>query len=104
MGDADVDRWIRQYGPDMVVAGHIHQSPFVQEGSWADRIGDTWMFNAGRQYGAPPAYIVLDTSVGEAVWISAMGVQVVRLDAPLQRPIPAAHALPDWVEAGTPPA
>ena len=103
MGDADVDRWIRQYDPDMVVSGHIHQSPFVHDGSWADRIGDTWVFNAGRQYGAPPAYIVLDTSVGEAVWISAMGVQVVRLDAPLQRPIPAAHALPDWVEAGAPP-
>jgi Icc-related predicted phosphoesterase len=99
LGDTDVDRWIHQYRPDMVVAGHIHQSPFVHDGSWADRIGETWVFNAGRQFGAPPACIVLDTSIGEAVWISAMGVQVVRLDAPLQRPIIAAKALPEWVES-----
>jgi hypothetical protein len=50
----------------------------------------------------PPAYIVLETTVGEAVWISAMGVQTVRLDAPLQRPILPAKALPEWFDAGAP--
>ena len=99
LGDADVEQWIKQHGPDIVVAGHVHQSPFVNNGSWADRIGTTWIFNAGHQYGAPPAYIVLDTDVGEAVWISAMGVQAVRLDAPLQRPIPPAAGLPQWLDA-----
>ncbi|MHB2167884.1 metallophosphoesterase family protein [Alsobacter sp. R-9] len=100
MGDGDVEQWIAQYEPDIVVAGHIHQSPFVREGSWADRIGKTWVFNAGHQFGAPPAQVALDTTAGEAVWVSAMGVQRVRLDAPLERPIPPATALPDWFPAG----
>jgi Icc-related predicted phosphoesterase len=100
MGDADIAQWIGQYNPDIVVSGHIHQAPFVKKGSWADRIGATWVFNAGHQFGAPPAYIVLDTTAGEAVWISAMGMQTVRLDAPLQLPIKASAALPDWFEAG----
>jgi hypothetical protein len=99
--DAPLLEWITQHKPDMVFSGHVHQSPFVNNGSWADRIGATWIFNAGHQYGAPPAYIVLDTTVGEAVWISAMGVQTVRLDAPLLRPIPPAGALPEWFGART---
>jgi hypothetical protein len=45
----------------------------------------------------PPAHIALETQAGEAVWISAMGVQVVRLDALLQRPIPNVDALPKWL-------
>jgi Icc-related predicted phosphoesterase len=98
MGDADVEAWIAQYGPDIVVSGHIHQSPFVRDGSWADRIGNTWIFNAGHQFGAPPAHVVLDTDAGEAVWISAMGVQTVLLDAPLVRPIPPAMAMPAWFD------
>jgi Icc-related predicted phosphoesterase len=102
-GDADLVSWIEQYGPDIVICGHIHQAPFVAEGSWADRLGETWVFNAGRQYGAPPAYIVIDTKIGEALWISAMGAQSARLDAPLQRPIARLHALPDWFEPPPPP-
>jgi hypothetical protein len=39
MGDADLAQWISLHCPDIVVAGHIHQSPFVKDGSWADRIG-----------------------------------------------------------------
>lgn len=97
-GDADLADWIGQYRPDVVISGHIHQAPFVADGSWADRLGSTWIFNSGRQYGAPPAYIVIDTTLGEALWISAMGAQSLRLDAPLERPIPPLHALPDWFE------
>ncbi|MFZ0116945.1 MAG: hypothetical protein WAL15_21515, partial [Xanthobacteraceae bacterium] len=62
----------------------------------ADQIEATWIFNAGHQFGAPPAHIVLETSSDEAVWISAMGVQAVQLRAPLQRPIPQIEALPNW--------
>lgn len=97
-GDADLVDRIAQYQPDLVISGHIHQAPFVAEGSWADRHGATWVLNAGRQYGAPPAYIVIDTTIGEALWISAMGAQSVRLDAPLLRPITPLHALPDWFD------
>ena len=99
LGDTDLLQWIAQYNPHVVVSGHIHQSPFVKDGSWADLIGETWVFNAGHQFGAPPAYIVLDTGVREAVWVSAMGAQLVRLDAPLRRPIPALRALPEWFDA-----
>lgn len=102
MGDTDVETWIAHYAPDIVVSGHIHQSPFVRDGSWADRLGSTWVFNAGHQYGAPPAYVALDTAAEEAVWVSAMGVQRVKLDAPLERPIPPATALPDWFEPAGP--
>jgi Icc-related predicted phosphoesterase len=95
-GDADLVDWIGRYRPDFVICGHIHQAPFVAEGSWVDRLGDTWVLNAGRQYGAPPAYIVIDTELQEALWLSAMGGQSVRLDQPLVRPIARLSALPDW--------
>jgi Icc-related predicted phosphoesterase len=98
LGDDDLVAWIAQYAPDMVICGHIHQAPFAADGSWADRLGGTWVFNSGRQYGVPPAYVVIDTTIGEALWVSAMGAQIVRLDAPLSRPIPPLHALPDWFE------
>lgn len=100
MGDVDLEEWIGQHKPDIVVAGHIHQAPFVKDGSWADRIGATWVFNAGHQFGAPPAFIVLDTTAGEAVWISAMGVETVRLDAPLRRPIGLLKTPPEWFSSG----
>lgn len=96
-GDVALAEWIAAYSPDIVFSGHVHQSPFARDGSWVDRIGGTWVFNAGHQFGAPPAHIVLDTGRGEAVWISAAGVQSVRLDAPLERPLPRLPAIPEWV-------
>jgi len=96
LGDVELEQWIIRFRPDIVFTGHIHQSPFVQNGSWADQIEATWIFNAGHQFGAPPAHIVLETSSDEAVWISAMGVQAVQLRAPLRRPIPQIEALPNW--------
>ena len=50
----------RQYRPDIVLTGHIHQSPFRNGGSWVDRIGDTWVFNAGRQIGPSPTHVIVD--------------------------------------------
>jgi Icc-related predicted phosphoesterase len=97
MGDETLVDWIEAYRPDMVLTGHIHQAPFVREGSWADRVGDTWVFNAGHQYGAPPAHVVFDTQEDAALWVSAMGAQSVRLGAPLVRPIPPLTALPGWL-------
>ncbi|MCI0599252.1 MAG: metallophosphoesterase [Beijerinckiaceae bacterium] len=97
MGDSELRQWIEKYNPDAVVSGHVHQSPFVKDGSWADLIGKTWVFNAGHQFGAPPAYIVLETTLNEAVWVSAKGVQTVRLDAPLTLPISPAKSLPAWL-------
>jgi len=96
-GDADLSGWIEQYKPDMVFAGHIHEAPFKSGGSWVDRIGETWVFNCGRQIGPTPAYIAIDTDAREAVWLSLAGAQAVSLDAALTRPLEPLAALPDWL-------
>jgi Icc-related predicted phosphoesterase len=98
-GDVELRDWIEQYRPDIVLSGHVHQSPFVANGSWVDRIGPTWVFNAGQQFGAPPSHIVVDTDADAAMWFSSAGNQVVRLSAPLDRPVAKLPALPDWLTA-----
>jgi Icc-related predicted phosphoesterase len=98
-GDLELLEWIDQYRPDIVLSGHVHQSPFVKDGSWVDRIGPTWVFNAGQQFGALPTHIVIDTGAGEALWFSGAGNQFVRLDQPLERPVKRLEALPDWLRA-----
>jgi len=80
-GDADLAQWIERFGPDMVFAGHVHEPPFKRDGAWADRIGATWVFNAGRQIGPVPAHIVLDLVAGTASWHSLLGHESLRLDA-----------------------
>jgi len=98
-GDVELREWIEQYRPDLVLSGHVHQSPFVKDGSWVDRIGPTWVFNAGQQFGAPPAHIIIDTEADEALWFSSAGNQFVRLGVPLERPVPKLTAIPDWLKA-----
>ncbi len=79
-GDSDLVRWIEQYRPDFVLTGHIHQAPFRSGGSWIDRIGTTWIFNAGRQIGPCPTFVTMDTATMQAMWFSLAGNEVVRLD------------------------
>ena len=88
-GDVELREWIEQYRPDMVLSGHVHQSPFVKEGSWVDRIGPTWVFNAGQQFGAPPAHIVIDTEDrgGAMVLLRGQSVSCASTE-PLERPVP----------------
>ncbi len=81
-GDADLLAWIERHQPDVVLTGHVHQSPFKPAGGWADRIGPTWVFNAGRQTGPVPARVELDLAAAEATWVSLAGTEVQRLDAP----------------------
>ena len=84
-GDAELLGWIRQYTPDYVLSGHIHQSPFRSGGSWINRIGSTWVFNAGRQIGPCPTHVILDLDEPAAEWYSLAGNERVRLDEPLKR-------------------
>ena len=98
-GDRELSAWIERYRPDIVLSGHVHQSPFVAEGSWVDRIGETWVFNTGQQFGAPPSHIVIDTDAGEALWFSSAGNQFVKLGQPLARPVPRLEAIPAWLRA-----
>lgn len=97
IGDTRLAEWIRQYQPDMVLCGHIHQSPFKADGSWVDRIGKTWVFNSGRYSGPSPAHIVFDTDAAMAVWISLAGAECVNLDEPLVRPVRELTELPAWL-------
>jgi len=96
-GDDQLLAWIEQYQPDIVLSGHIHQSPFKKDGSWVDRMGNTWVFNAGRQSGPQPCHIVINTAVEAALWISLRGAETVHLDQPLLRPPAELNALPSWL-------
>jgi Icc-related predicted phosphoesterase len=86
-GDADLVKWIHQHQPDMVLTGHIHQSPFRAGGSWVAQIGSTWVFNPGRQIGPIPTHVIVDTDAQRATWFSLAGNEVAPLDQPLVRPI-----------------
>jgi Icc-related predicted phosphoesterase len=80
-GDQDLAGWIDDFRPDLVLTGHVHEPPFKPDGAWADRIGDTWVFNAGRQLGPIPARIEIDLDAGTATWVSLMGTEELDLDA-----------------------
>lgn len=72
-GDHDLNRWIEQYSPDLVITGHIHESPFKTGGSWIDQIGNTWVVNAGNYPGEFPPYIILDLQEMAIEWYSLAG-------------------------------
>lgn len=80
IGDSALREWIHTYAPDVVLTGHIHQAPFRQGGSWADRIGSTWVFNPGRQIGPSPTHVIVDLDEQHAKWFSQAGDEIVRLD------------------------
>ena len=81
-GDEDWVGWIDQFQPDLVLTGHVHDPPFKTDGSWADRIGDTWVFNPGRQIGPVPTHIEIDLAGGTAMWSSMLGSEDLSLSAP----------------------
>ena len=95
-GDVELSGWIGKYQPDLVFGGHVHEAPFVRGGSWASRIGKTWVFNPGRQIGDVPTHIVVDTDRNAAAWFSFEGAGVLDFtaDAPTEM-----FELPDWVPA-----
>lgn len=75
-GDEFLRGWIERFAPDVVLSGHIHNSPFYAAGSWVDRIGKTWVFNPGKQIGPAPTCIALDLETMTAEWISLEGQSV----------------------------
>lgn len=96
-GDNDLVEWIKQYKPDVVLCGHVHQSPFSKDGSWVDQIGKTWTFNPGKQIGPFPTHIIFNPDQDEAMWFSLNGAEVIRLDKPIKRPLETLTQLPDWL-------
>jgi Icc-related predicted phosphoesterase len=72
-GDAQVRGLIQRLLPNYVFSGHIHGSPFREGGSWVDHIGDTWVFNPGKQIGPCPTSIVVDLEAQHAHHSSQAG-------------------------------
>jgi Icc-related predicted phosphoesterase len=79
-GDEELGGWIEGYRPRFVLTGHVHESPFKPDGAWADRIRDTWVFNAGNQMGRVPARVELDLTTNRAKWVSLLGSEELDLN------------------------
>lgn len=77
-----VDR-IKQYWPECVLSGHVHNSPFRGGGSWIDRLGNSWVFNPGRQWAPMPSFIELDLLDRTATWVSLEDTETIDLTNPL---------------------
>lgn len=73
IGDTDLNGWIDEHRPDLVLTGHIHDSPFHDGGSWIGRLDATWVVNAGRQRGPVPTHAIIDLTTGLAEWWSPFG-------------------------------
>ncbi|HRI87625.1 MAG TPA: metallophosphoesterase family protein, partial [Candidatus Hydrogenedentes bacterium] len=69
-GDSFLAEMIAALHPDIVFGGHIHNSPFYAQGSWFDRVGDTWVFNPGHEVAGVPSFISVDLDTLEATWES----------------------------------
>ena len=98
-GDADLVEWINEHQPDIVLSGHIHEAPFVDDGSWVDRINSTWIFNSGRQKGSFPPHIGFNLEKKTAVWCSAEETQWVDLAKPLIERPETLTKIPDWLRS-----
>lgn len=77
--DHDLAGWIAEHEPDLVLCGHIHQAPWVDGGSWHDRLGRTVVFNPGRQIGPVPPHIRIDTDAGTAEWYGVYDSETIEL-------------------------
>jgi Icc-related predicted phosphoesterase len=81
-GDEFLRGWIERFQPDLVLSGHIHNAPFYPGGSWIDRIGQTWVFNPGRQLGPEPTCVAFDLEKMTAEWIAIEGRETRALSEP----------------------
>jgi len=72
MGDKSLFDRIREYRPDFVLSGHLHDQPY--HGSFAVRVGSTWCFNPGTpplarwRSSKQPNSILLDLENRTATW------------------------------------
>jgi Icc-related predicted phosphoesterase len=84
-GDQELTKWIERHTPGVVLCGHVHESPFVEAGSWVDRIGSTWVVNSGRERRTMPPprppHIIFDTETRLATWWSSEGTAELSLEA-----------------------
>jgi Icc-related predicted phosphoesterase len=80
-GDEDLRSWIGELQPDLVLSGHVHEAPFIEGGSWVERVESTWAFNAGRVgIGQIPNHVVLDLEQRTASWYGGGETAEIALD------------------------
>ena len=78
-GDPELPRLLGEHAPDIVLCGHIHQAPWATGGSWHARLGQTWVFNAGKQIGKVPPHITIDTEAATATWFGVFESETLSL-------------------------
>lgn len=79
LGDASLKVWIEQHQPKVVFSGHIHNAPYYPDGSWYDKINETYITNPGRQIGAAQATIVLEIEGEKITWCGMEGCETLHL-------------------------
>ncbi len=77
-----MNAWIDRYQPELVLCGHVHESPWANGGGWCDQVGTTWIVNAGRERGAIPPHVVIDTETRQLRWVSSDGGDEMSFAAP----------------------
>jgi predicted phosphodiesterase len=71
-GDPHLCYQIRDYRPDFVASGHLHDQPY--RGDFIDRLNETWCLNPGsppldgRKAAQVPNHILLDLAEKSATW------------------------------------
>jgi Icc-related predicted phosphoesterase len=77
--DHELAAWIAEHQPDLVLCGHIHEAPWINDGSWWATLGATRVFNAGRTRGPIPAHITLDLDAATAHWYGVFDSETITL-------------------------
>ena len=76
----DIDQQLQKMGGQRIASLQKCDTDYEAEaGSWFDRVGTTWIFNAGNQRGPTPTRIELDLEAGRATWVSLMGTETIEL-------------------------
>ncbi|MGF1485001.1 MAG: metallophosphoesterase [Opitutales bacterium] len=86
VGDPQLREFIQAHQPQVVLSGHVHNAPFRSGGSWHDRIGESYVFNAGRQLGELPACLTFDLGVDQVQWMSLAGSESIPLEVKPPQP------------------
>jgi len=73
VGDPELPRLLARHRPDVVLCGHVHEAPFVSDGTWIEQREGAWVFNSGQLYGPVPAHVMIDLDNGTASWWSYEG-------------------------------
>jgi Icc-related predicted phosphoesterase len=70
--DFQLNKQVIDFQPAIIVSGHMHQAPFVPNGSWHDTVNGTLCLNPGCLWNASdPCHIILDSKGRNATWIAS---------------------------------